>query len=145
MLTVTVLWVIFIYCNSLLNADISSSQSGFVLNLIQNAAAFIGISPDLLTEYIIRKVAHFCEYALYGFLLCVTVKLWCGGFKNRIFMILFLGLIVPVTDEFLQVFVDGRVGAVPDVVLDFCGFVAAAAFYAVLKRRPMRFNKKRVS
>jgi VanZ family protein len=113
-----------------------------VLNLIQNAAGFIGVSPKLFTEHLIRKTAHFCEYALYGFLLCVTVRAWYGGFKSRIFMVLFLGLIVPVSDEFLQLFADGRVGAVQDVVLDFSGFVAAAILYAVLKRLA-RFHKNK--
>lgn len=112
-----------------MNANISTAQSGFVLKLIQKAVEAIGISPAFITEHIVRKLAHFCEYALLGFLTTVTVRIWYGGVKKNIFMILFWGLLVPVSDEFLQLFVDGREGLVKDMVLDFAGFVLGTAFY----------------
>jgi len=77
----------------------------------------------LITENFVRKLAHFCEYALLGFLITTTAWLWYGRLKPRIFMILFCGLFIPVTDEFLQLFVDGRAGSVQDIVLDFSGFI----------------------
>ena len=122
-LSLMILCVIFIYGNSLLSADISSAQSGFVLKFVQKILEAIGLPPALITEYIIRKLAHFCEYALLGFLASTTAQLWYGRLRPRIFMILFWGLFIPVTDEFLQLFVDGRVASVQDIVLDFSGFI----------------------
>ena len=122
-LSFTILWIIFIYYNSLLSADISSAHSGFVLKLVQKALEVIGLSPALVTEHIVRKLAHFLGYAILGFLMTTTVQLWYGGIKSRIYMILFWGLFVSVSDEFLQLFVDGRSGLVQDIVLDFSGFM----------------------
>ena len=122
-LSLTILCVIFIYCNSLLSADISSAQSDFLFKSIQKTLETIGLSPALVTKFMVRKLAHFCEYALLGFLAATTARHWYGRLKPRIFMVLFWGLFIPVTDEFLQLFVDGRVGSVQDIVLDFSGFI----------------------
>ena len=122
-LSLTILCVIFIYCNSLFNADISSRQSGFVFKSIQKTLEVIGLPPAWITKHIVRKFAHFCEYAILGFFATATVQLWYGRLKTHIFMILFWGLSIPVIDEFLQLFVDGRTGLVQDIVLDFSGFI----------------------
>ena len=130
-LALAVACAIFIYANSLMDGTTSSAMSGFVLKLIQKAMETIGVSPALITPHIVRKLAHFCQYALLGFLTTVTVRLWYGKLKSHIFMILFLGLLVPVSDEFLQLFIAGRTGAVQDIVLDFTGFIAGMMFYMV--------------
>ena len=116
-----------LFCNSLFNADISYLHSGFVLKLVKKAIEAIGLSPALITERIVRKLAHFFEYALLGFLAAATAQFWYGRIKPHIFMILFWGLFIPVTDEFLQLFVDGRVSSVQDIVLDFSGFLFGMA------------------
>ena len=122
-LSLTILCIIFIYCNSLFNAEISSTHSGYVLKFIQKILEAAGLPPALITEHVVRKLAHFCEYALLGLLGTVTAQFWYGGLKSHIFKILFWGLFIPVTDEFLQLFVEGRAGLVQDIVLDFSGFI----------------------
>ena len=142
-LSLTILWVIFIYLNSFMNAYISSMQSGFVLGLIQGAAGIIRIPPDLITEHMVRKSSHFFEYALLGFLMVVTAKLWYNKLKPHISFLLFLGLLIPVSDEFLQIFIVGRTGAVQDVVLDFAGFVSGAALCILCSSIAAKYKKKR--
>jgi VanZ family protein len=56
-------------------------------------------------------------------------RLWLMKLKSHIFMILFIGLFVAVSDEFFQLFVNGRAGLVQDVVLDFVGFVFGMLVY----------------
>lgn len=112
-----------------MNSDVSSAQSGFALRLIQKADEMTGLSPALVTEHMVRKLAHFCEYALLGLLMAATVRIWRGQIKSDFFMVLFFGLLVPVSDEFLQLFVAGRTGLVQDVLLDFSGFIAGMVLY----------------
>ena len=45
---------------------------------------------------------------------------------------LFIGLAVPVSDEFLQLFVEGRAGMVQDVALDFFGMLTGLALTVAL-------------
>ena len=128
-LSLTILCVAFIYSNSLMATHISSTQSTVVLNLIQDAAELVGVSPKMITEHMVRKIAHFCEFALFGLLLSATIQLWYGNIKAHLYMILFLGLFIPISDEFLQLFIAGRTGLVQDVLLDFCGFLVGVVVY----------------
>jgi VanZ family protein len=47
-------------------------------------------------------------------------------------MILFIGLFIAVSDEFLQLFIEGRSGLVQDVALDFAGFTFGMLVYIAL-------------
>ena len=73
-----------------------------------------------LTEHLIRKMGHFCEYALlgieYGFL-------YRRGRQNGQWLFNFAsaGLMTAVLDESIQI-LSGRGPMVSDVLLDFCGF-----------------------
>ena len=62
------LYICFIYGNSLTPASVSSKESGFVLTKIQEIFSMAGWETLWLTEHLIRKGAHFAEYALLGFL-----------------------------------------------------------------------------
>jgi VanZ family protein len=129
LMTLTIACAIFIYSNSLMNADISSSHSGFFLHTIQNITETLGIPSLLLTEHLIRKLAHFCEYALLGFLITSTIHAWRDKIKPHTYMLLFWCLLIPLSDESLQLFVDGRAGMVQDVLLDFGGSIFGILFY----------------
>ena len=68
-------------------------------------------------EFIIRKTAHFTEYAVMGFL-------WYLYFANRKYNILIsIGAtsLYACTDEFHQLFVEGRSGQIRDILIDTCG------------------------
>ncbi|HIR57041.1 MAG TPA: VanZ family protein [Candidatus Gallacutalibacter pullicola] len=138
----TVLFVLFIFGNSLQNGTESGSRSGFVVQLLENMLGFFGLKVEI-TEFFIRKSAHFAEYFVLGMLLFATLRVYVRQWKDKIFIPLFFGLLVPVCDEFLQLFVPGRSGQVSDVVLDFSGVltgigVLIVIFTAVSKRRPQK-------
>lgn len=128
----TIASVAFIFGNSLMEGESSGRLSAIALEIIRGGAEFAGISRELITEYMVRKLAHFCEYALFGFLLTATVKAWRETLKPFLFMVLFVGLAVPVADEFLQTFVPGRNGAVGDVLLDFAGVLGGVVVCSML-------------
>ena len=66
-----VLYVLFIFSNSMKNADLSSADSGAVLRLVQQVLTAGGVDGTIITEHVIRKTAHFTEYAALGILLCL--------------------------------------------------------------------------
>ena len=66
-----ILWVAFIFSNSMDNADASTLKSGAVLALLRR---ILGSEGAALTEFIVRKTAHFTEFAIEGILLLSVVK-----------------------------------------------------------------------
>ena len=95
----------FIFYNSAQPADISGEMSGNLINWLQNT---FGIS---VSQFAIRKLAHFSEFALLGFLTFALIK-WKS--------VLVCGLYAA-TDEIHQCFVLGRSCEFRDWCIDFCG------------------------
>ena len=108
----TVLWIAVIWGHSLMPADLSKQESGGLLSLLIQYLPW-------LTDHIIRKAAHFTEYAILGALLFGATK---GGRRSPAFPPL-AGILTAMTDESIQLFSDGRSGQVTDVWLDFAGFL----------------------
>lgn len=108
----TVLWIGVIWGHSMMPADLSKQESGGLLSLL------IGYFP-WLTDHIIRKAAHFTEYAILGALLFGAAK---GGRRSSSFPPL-VGILAALADETIQIYSEGRSGQVSDVWLDFAGFL----------------------
>lgn len=106
-------------------ADESSAQSGAILKwLIEH------FGDNFFTTFIVRKSAHFCEYAGLSLLFCNAyyrskVKYW-GVFA------VISSSVYAVTDELHQLFVDGRSCQVSDWFLDTCGALCGALFCFIL-------------
>ena len=66
--TFSVVAIAFIFYNSSFSADESSEQSGFFLGLLNGIFKSLGIGTEL-TDFFIRKSAHFLEYFILGLLL----------------------------------------------------------------------------
>lgn len=79
-------------------------------------------------EHPVRKMAHFAEYALMGFLQCSILR--CHIQKNKkVFLFTILWVAVSAAaDEIHQLFVPGRWGSGADVLLDTCGGAFGGAF-----------------
>jgi len=70
--------IAFIFSNSMKIASVSTVSSSRVLTLLQAALRRLG-HPALaqrLTDHIVRKLAHFCEYMLEGFLLMLCMRVY---------------------------------------------------------------------
>lgn len=84
-------------------------------------------------HYIVRKSAHFFEYAVLG-----GLAFWMfSGFKltfwNQVIYTLFMSLSVAVTDEYLQSFV-ARTSSVSDVLIDFSGGMTGVLIIYLIKK-----------
>ena len=118
--------IAFIFSNSMKIASVSTVSSGRVLTLLQAVLRRLG-HPALaqrLTDHIVRKLAHFCEYALEGFLLTLCLRVYTRHFFVHISWPILGGLLTALTDETIQMFSDGRSSQLTDVWLDFSGAMA---------------------
>ena len=105
----TILWLLFIWGHSLLPASVSGAESGHWLALLQ------GVLP-WLTDYSIRKAAHFTEFAVLGGLMLASLPVrGLSGASER----LLAGLLAAMIDESIQLFSPGRSGQITDVTVDY--------------------------
>ena len=123
----------FIWWNSSKNGEESSGISQGVLYEIMQIFARIGISTDI-TEHIIRKLAHFTEFTALGILLSIDTVLFLKNMKQYVWIPLFIGLLVALIDETIQLFPIGRSSSVKDVWIDFSGVIFGTILLLVLKQ-----------
>lgn len=116
----------FIFSNSMQVAAVSQAASGRVLDLLQRILRRAGL-PRLaaqLTEHFVRKMAHFCEYALEGFWLMLCLRVYTRHYVRHISWPVLGGLLTALCDETIQIFTSGRSSQLTDVWLDFAGVLA---------------------
>ncbi len=123
LLILIILTLLFIWSNSLWGRESSSMHSGRIRAFCQQALDLLGI-PLVLTDYIVRKAAHFLEFFLLGTEL--TVYMFCRHPLTRrdIGNILVMLFGTAFIDETLQIF-SARGPAISDVWLDLSGGVTA--------------------
>lgn len=125
----------------------SDLQSGLVLRVLNRL--FSGMGYDVVfTQYAVRKLAHFAEYFVFGLLLTASMRRIRCGKNGGFFLKLFLFLAVPVFDETIQLFYQGRNSSVPDVWIDFAGCMAGMGLCRLILlaahadgRRPRHLKK----
>ena len=124
----------FIFSNSMAVAQVSSASSGRVLQLMQGALRRLG-HPALaqrLTQHVVRKMAHFCEYLLEGFLLMLCMRVYSRHPLRHITVPMLGGVLTALTDETIQLYSPGRSSQVTDVWLDSVGVLAGILAALVL-------------
>ena len=124
----------FIFSNSMAVAQVSSASSGRVLTLLQGALRRLG-HPALaqrLTQHVVRKMAHFCEYMLEGFLLMLCMRVYSRHPLRHITVPMLGGVLTALTDETIQLYSPGRSSQVADVWLDSVGVLAGILAALVL-------------
>ena len=71
--TIALVWcILFIFHNSLETSSISSARSHEVMQKINAILAHLNIGP--LSEHVVRKLAHFSEFTLEGFVLSFSAS-----------------------------------------------------------------------
>lgn len=121
---VTVLWALllaanigFIWGNSMLPASQSQQLSDGFLSCLGVLLAPLGEAGS----FVIRKAAHFLEFACLGFLLSGFFRL-VG--RPSASLAALLGLATACVDETIQIFSPGRSSQMTDVWIDFFGVLA---------------------
>mgnify|MGYP000848844791 CR=1 FL=1 len=125
---ITVVYILFIFHNSMSSGPQSSSQSLFVMSLLNHVLTFFQM-PGAFSEYFVRKSGHFVEFFVFGLLLTATVRAYRCYKRESLFAILFFLLLVAVCDEFIQAFIPLRGSSVTDVLLDFGSGIISTLLY----------------
>ena len=133
----SLLWLCFIFSNSLKSADASSQDSGRLLLFMQK------IFPSM-SDHVLRKLAHFIEFAVLGVLasLAIVYRLKLRRLRAddnapvklfpAVLILAAFGVLCPVIDELLQLFSPGRSTEFLDMLIDFSGFALGALVVAAV-------------
>ena len=119
-------WVAFVWGHSLIQGPQSSLESGMVVTLLRPLFEAVGVTDVDLMAFLVRKTAHFTEYAMLGVLARGLLGSLHAGRGVRPLPAGLLVALVPGVDECMQLFVPGRSGQVTDVLLDLSGVVVGA-------------------
>lgn len=130
-------YIAFIFSNSLVDGGTSGEISGSISAAIFSLLQKIGIAPDQNTfHFLIRKLAHFTEYAGLGVLVRIVTGRRTGA-GSWLLRLVFL-ISVPLVDETIQRFVPGRSGSFRDCLIDMAGYLTGfliAVLFARLFRK----------
>ena len=126
--------IVFIFSNSMQIGDVSETASGRVLLLMKKVFTRLEMpgAANHLTDHIVRKLAHFCEYTLEGFLLMLCMRVYSRHPLRHITVPMLGGVLTALTDETIQLFSEGRSSQVTDVWLDSAGVLAGILVAIVL-------------
>lgn len=131
-----VLNLAFIWGNSLMTGEDSGDLSGGILAWINSFLGFDEAGAELL-HHLIRKAAHFTEFACLGALLAWNCRL--RGEKHTAILPALLGMAAAVVDESIQLFTPDRGPSLTDVWIDTSGVVTGMMLlllgYHLMKKR----------
>ena len=127
------IWMIIIFITSSFNATDSANQSNFIVNIIANIFNINNIS---LLSLIIRKLAHFTEYLILGFL---VINMFTKNNINNLYLIsIILCIIYATSDEIHQIFVPGRACQLRDILIDSIGSITGIYLYKLINKKTLK-------
>lgn len=119
----------FIFCMSLNNAEESKALSD---SLAQRLINFLGIN---IPKVILRKGAHFVEFAGLGLCLCNALYASFGHRLTPVFALVG-SVIYAISDEVHQIFSEGRACRITDVLIDSAGaLLGIIIVFIIIKER----------
>ena len=130
-------WMVVIFLFSAQTGDDSGDTSGRILRLVMKLLYwnFDAFSPQrqesLMAVWgvIVRKGAHFTEYAVLGALLCNALRNYDLSGKLRWLLPVGIGGLYAVTDEIHQYFVPERACRLLDMGIDTTGVLCGTAVF----------------
>lgn len=135
---VLILWMIVIFSFSSADANKSTGTSDKVITTMIEIKDKItnNETPNNEKEIIIknssfyiRKIAHITEYLILGFLTFNLLKQYS---VTNIYYAIGLSILYSCTDEFHQLFINGRSGSIRDVLIDSIGILIGTYLYKLL-------------
>ena len=132
-------WMILIFLFSSQAGEVSNENNKFVIYVFNLLGLDLNSIFGTLSDFIVRKAAHFTEYFILYILLYRAMNIKKNaGIKTFIGAILIVFLYA-CSDEFHQAFVPGRGPAFRDVLVDTCG--GLTAFMIKYIKQVYNFNK----
>jgi VanZ family protein len=131
---------LIIWTNSMLSAEVSSEQSGFITDLAQSILGIINIdiATNTLSSFI-RTFAHFTEFFILGIFWGYYLK----QLDQSIILVFIFVFFSALIDESIQLFSDGRAFQVFDILVDMLGGTFAYVFHKAIDTNIMKINQKK--
>ena len=145
--TLLVFQMLFIFTMSSFGHTSSDAQSNLFVDFIAQNFPHVrhGLENNLISLstliFLVRKTAHFTEYAILGSLFLLNLKSWQrpkSSTSMNIFLSLIFSFLYACTDEIHQIFVPGRSAQFRDVLIDTLG----ASFGATITYLTIKFFAK---
>lgn len=137
----TLIWIGFIFSNSLKNSTESSEISNYVFDFAKDILSSINLN---ITTLLVRKAAHLIEFLILGILSLFTLSSFTPYLFKNLTIPLFIGLLTAVSDETIQLFSSGRSSEVKDILIDFLGFLIGIIIsFLIIKLKQYRNKKNR--
>ena len=133
---------LFIWGNSLVPGTGSSHLSLSVVSMLRSWLSGMGLPSVFLTNLLVRKTAHFSEYALLSIMVHNAFAEDSKLPIRRFAVMCVIPVLVASVDETIQHFVPGRCGTPADVLIDCCG-AAFGILVCLMVRRALRRVKTR--
>ena len=134
-----ILWAVMIYRFSDTPAIVSTNESVAVTEVILNfMGRFVPIDPFakayliMVFEPYIRKIAHMTEFGVLFLLLLPPLNIFFTKRLPRVLVALAAAFLYACSDEYHQLFVEGRSGMIQDVAIDMIGVFIAMLLYLFL-------------
>lgn len=129
------LWMFLIFLMSSFDATESANQSNFIVNIITNIFKIENIE---VLSFIIRKLAHFTEYLILGFLTINMLNK--NDISKKYILSILICLIYATSDEIHQLFVPGRVCQLRDILIDSIGSITGVYLYKLINTKILKNN-----
>lgn len=123
-----IIWMMLIFIMSSFNANDSSNQSNFIVNIL---VSIFNIHNIDILSLIVRKLAHLTEYAILG----VLVYNLTHSYNQKTYIVLFISTLYAITDEIHQYFVPGRSCQITDIMIDTIGIIIGVYLYKLIIKR----------
>lgn len=134
-----VAWMCVIFAFSAQTKEESSVVSeGLSYRMVSATGLFFHLNIDEETlraiEHLIRKSAHMTEFAILAILIFIWLGRWQMSRMRRACGAMALSSLYACSDEFHQLFVEGRAGLVSDVLVDSAGAVIGVLLFVLVGR-----------
>lgn len=142
-----ILWMIIIFSFSSADANKSTGTSDKVITTMIEIKDKIIDQETPISEkeiivknssFYVRKIAHITEYLILGLLMFNALKQF--NILN-IYYAIILCILYSCTDEFHQLFINGRSGSFRDVLIDTIGILLGTYLYKILVIKNKKVNK----
>ncbi|MDO5557281.1 MAG: VanZ family protein [Clostridia bacterium] len=123
-------WMVIVFIFSSQPATDSSKESGRIVEKILSFSKKYNEVKETQkqeiyskVEKIVRKMAHFSLYMIGGVIIFLFMNTFNIPFNKKIISTILIGVLYASSDEFHQLFVQGRSGQITDVIIDSMGII----------------------
>jgi len=121
---IVVLWMMLIFYFSQQpvsdSRDLSSNITNQLIEIAEKVTPLENVQESQV-HHLVRKNAHFIIYFVFGIFALLALKLTGLKHSRSAIIALLLCMIYAVTDEYHQLFVDGRGAQLKDIFIDWSG------------------------